>query len=732
MSLLQMSISGAILAVAITVIRAIFIHKLPKKTFLILWGIVILRLLIPISIPSVFSIYSWLLKPNAAILNTPATLITNNILTNKDINTDIKTNIVNIPSVNKPLFMISLWTVIWASGFLLCFLYFLIAYLRGINKFKISTAVENDFIKNWKILHPLKRKLSIRKSEQISAPISYGLFKSVILLPENLDLGNSNLLEYILTHEYIHIRHFHLLYKSVLILCACIHWFNPMVWIMFILLNRDIELACDESVICILGTDKKSAYAYALIDMEVHKNKAIPLCNYFNKNATQERIIAIMKNKKSSVFIIIAAFMLITGVFSIFVTSPKKNVKPLKATGTDISDKDFNKLLALKFDKYEDMSIFEYQNKVWKITDTKEYQDLLEYIDGDNDLYAVKDSDDLAYFLFNILEPLTSEKWREYTFNSYAQSDYSKASDNALLEYSFKMNIKDPNALKVKEYDTARLAVIDNFNKLMADKDEDQLKNSDFMNTAIKTTIEKLQNTYNSEKLEITLDYSYRTLSMANEGGFKKAAYSKTNNSSQSIKKEYEALLALKTPDYQELSVADFNMKLLDFANDNNDFIEQLETSHSQTDSADFLSKEEKNFINFTVWASNMEYVKFVKSQYTSKPEEDPIATIELGDKGKENKSAKWCSGSYQLSYHIKDKNILSIKDRDYRLNKVISQIQEFWGKADIESLIQMDKNNIEESFAEIAKANSNEEITFNIVKGQVYFDYNNDKLYLQ
>ena len=67
---------------------------------------------------------------------------------------------------------------------------------------------------------------------------------------------------------------------------------------------------------------------------------------------------------------------------------------------------------------------------------------MLEYIDGDNDLYAVKDSDDLAYFLFNILEPLTSEKWWEYTFNSYAQSDYSKASDNALLEYSFKIFTK--------------------------------------------------------------------------------------------------------------------------------------------------------------------------------------------------------------------------------------------------------------------------------------------------
>ena len=92
---------------------------------------------------------------------------------------------------------------------------------------------------------------------------------------------------------------------------------------MFILLNRDIELACDEAVIHSLGTNNRAGYAYALIDMEAQMNNIIPLCNQFNKNAIEERIVAIMKNKKSSIFIVIAAFVLIVGVSTVFITSAK-------------------------------------------------------------------------------------------------------------------------------------------------------------------------------------------------------------------------------------------------------------------------------------------------------------------------------------------------------------------------------------------------------------------------
>ena len=731
MSLLQMSISATVLIIVITVLRVLFIHKLPKKTFLVFWGIAIFRLLVPISIPSILSIYSWFPKTKLDMADNFATLTLIETLSNEGSNANIKTNIVNILPTSKQLFAFSLPAAVWLIGFTVFFLYFLLAYLRGLSKFKFSTTIKSDFIEDWKLQHPLKRKLSILQSNRISSPISYGLFKPVILLPKNLDMDNVKLLEYILTHEYIHIRHFDILYKMILIICVCIHWFNPMVWLMFILLNRDIELACDEAVIHSLGTNNRAGYAYALIDMEAQKNNIIPLCNHFNKNAIEERIVAIMKNKKSSIFIVIAAFVLIVGVSTVFITSAKQSDNALKATSTKLSNEEVSKLLALKFDKYEDMSIFEYQNKVWDLIDTKEYQDLLEYIDADSDLYAQKDSDELAFFLFNILEPLSSQKWQEYTFNSSVQGKYSTNSDTALLEYSFSINIKDPKLLKVKEY--VPLTVMKSFNKLMESKSEEQLQDSDFMNTAIEAEIKKIKGLYDSDKLELSFEYFYRPLITIKEGDIKEITYQEQeeNSYTRASKEDYEALLTLKTNDYQELSVADFNMKLLEWTNDNVDLAERIATDYPQNEFISSLSNDEKHFVKLTVWASNIENTEFVKSQHTSKPEEDPVATIELGDKedSTDNKLLKWCSGSYQLSYHIKDKKTLSIKNRDLYLSNVITQIQSFWDESSIEGLIEMDKEKIETKLEKIAKANSNEDIAFNIVKGQVYFDYSDEAM---
>ena len=197
MSLLQMSISAAVLIIVITVLRVLFIHKLPKKTFLFFWGIAIFRLLVPISIPSILSIYSWFPKTKLDIADNLATLTLSETLSNEGSADNIKTNIVNDFSISKQPFAFSLPTAIWLIGFTVFFLYFLFAYLRGLSKFKFSTAIKSDFIENWKLQHPLKRKLSVLQSNRISSPISYGLFKPVILLPKNLDMDNVKLLEYI-------------------------------------------------------------------------------------------------------------------------------------------------------------------------------------------------------------------------------------------------------------------------------------------------------------------------------------------------------------------------------------------------------------------------------------------------------------------------------------------------------------------------------------------------------
>ena len=318
MSLLQMSFLGTVIILLIVVLRAVLINRLPKKTFLILWWIVLIRLLVPFSIKSVTSIYS-LLQSIYSDINPVRTAQTTTFL-------PIHGNMPEIANGLSEAMVqrtesISILSVIWLAGLLLCFGFFAVSYIKCYREFRFSLPVENDILEAWKEKHPLKRSLSIRQTETIAAPLSYGVIRPVILMPKNTEWKNIYQLRYVLEHEYVHIRRLDMLTKLIMIAAVCIHWFNPLVWVMYILFNRDLELSCDETVVRRFGMDIKSVYATALISMEEKKSGLTPLCNSFSKNAIEERIRAIMKIKKTSKFAVIISAVLVIGVTGGFATS---------------------------------------------------------------------------------------------------------------------------------------------------------------------------------------------------------------------------------------------------------------------------------------------------------------------------------------------------------------------------------------------------------------------------
>ena len=121
----------------------------------------------------------------------------------------------------------------------------------------------------------------------------------------------------------MHICRYDTALKFLTAIALCIHWFNPMVWVLYILFNRDIELACDECVISRFGG--RSAYARMLISMEERKNRFAPFCNNFSKNAIEERIKSIMKMKKASVITLVLACIVVVGTVGVFATSVQSN-----------------------------------------------------------------------------------------------------------------------------------------------------------------------------------------------------------------------------------------------------------------------------------------------------------------------------------------------------------------------------------------------------------------------
>lgn len=333
MSLLQMSFLGTVIILLIVVLRAVLINRLPKKTFLILWWIALIRLLVPFSIKSVTSIYS-LLQSIYSDINPVRTAQTTTFL-------PIHGNMPEIANGLSEAMVqrtesISILSVIWLAGLLLCFGFFAVSYIKCYREFRFSLPVENDILEAWKEKHPLKRSLSIRQTETIAAPLSYGVIRPVILMPKNTEWKNIYQLRYVLEHEYVHIRRLDMLTKLIMIAAVCIHWFNPLVLVMYILFNRDLELSCDETVVRRFGMDIKSVYATALISMEEKKSGLTPLCNSFSKNAIEERIRAIMKIKKTSKFAVIISAVLVicvTGGFATSASSLEKKTETAQENG---------------------------------------------------------------------------------------------------------------------------------------------------------------------------------------------------------------------------------------------------------------------------------------------------------------------------------------------------------------------------------------------------------------
>ena len=350
MTLLKMSIYGAVIILAVLIIRAITLHKLPKKTFLILWAVALVRLLVPFEISSDYSLYSLLPEDNNPITeDNPISVGQNSsgaIYLPKD---NFEPEAIPLPDMETvaaytkaPVSgsagnsnnggpqkllqdVLPYLPIIWAAGASLCAAFYLLSYVRCRGEFCTSLPVTEDYAAEWLRQHPVKRTITIRQSDKISAPLTYGIFHPVILLPKKTDWTNLTQLDYVLYHEFTHIRRFDLAAKLIMIATLCIHWFNPFVWAMYIFFNRDLELSCDDCVVRHFG-ETKSAYAGTLIGMEEKRNYGTPLCNHFSKNAIEERITAIMKSKKTTIGMIIAAIVIIAIVVVTLTTGRKEDV----------------------------------------------------------------------------------------------------------------------------------------------------------------------------------------------------------------------------------------------------------------------------------------------------------------------------------------------------------------------------------------------------------------------
>ncbi len=333
MSIFNMSLSASFVILAAIVLRWFFIYRLPKKAFLLLWAVVLFRLLIPLSMPSSLSVWNMvdeLLETASETTAVSAKVFQPFPSGNLGAQERTEPKITHQAALssarragNRTGFRAdssSLLFGLWLSGATFCFLWFLLPHLRCRRTYKTAMPVKNIFVARWLADHPLRRRLSVRQSGSVEAPLTYGILRPVILLPQTMDLRDETRLSHVLAHEYFHVRHFDALWKWVLAMTLAVHWFNPFVWLMYVFACRDIELFCDETVVHSTGERAKPVYAMTLLDLEGRRGLQWGLCANFNGNTVEERIISIMKTKRASCLSILTALLMIVGTTALFAT----------------------------------------------------------------------------------------------------------------------------------------------------------------------------------------------------------------------------------------------------------------------------------------------------------------------------------------------------------------------------------------------------------------------------
>lgn len=220
---------------------------------------------------------------------------------------------------------------IWLAGTVFCLLYFTASHLRCRRLYAEAIPADASVLPEG-----FKSRGRVKVSDRISAPLTYGILFPVILIPKIADWKDKTQLRMILEHEAVHIRRFDVLYKWIMTAAVCIHWFNPLVWAMYFLAGRDIELSCDEAVVKRFENGSRAEYALALLNFE-EKRSLSPMFTRFSGNAVKERIEAIMKLNKTSVLSAVLAVILIAGTTTVFAGSKENGNIPAPVSSEENS-----------------------------------------------------------------------------------------------------------------------------------------------------------------------------------------------------------------------------------------------------------------------------------------------------------------------------------------------------------------------------------------------------------
>ena len=357
---LNMSITGSFVALAVMIAR-LLLKRAPKIFSYALWAIVLFRLICPFSFESAVSLIPANREP------IPKEIV---YMQNPAINTGIKTIDVSVnnsiveslppanqaASVNPIGVTIEIYAIIWLFGITVLLCYGFITYFRLKQRLSIATLVRDN----------------IYETDFIKTAFVMGFIKPKIIIPINL---SENEFDYIIKHEEIHIKRFDYIIKPVAFLALIIHWFNPIIWLSYYLMAKDMEMSCDESVMKNTKEDIRVHYSSSLLALSAKQSGLLsPLA--FGEGNVKSRIKNVLNYKKPSFWIMILALIIIAFVLISFGTDPQKIGEPSEPVNNQNQDTDS--------EINTDNNIYKNENLGFSLKFPKEWEDKYSIEESDN------------------------------------------------------------------------------------------------------------------------------------------------------------------------------------------------------------------------------------------------------------------------------------------------------------------------------------------------------------
>lgn len=309
MNILALNVSAAVMIAVTLLVRRIFKNRIPHGVFCLMWVVIAIRLFIPTDIASKYSFWNLFIRLESKVSNYTGMMFEPDYVSVSDI-------IQNAPMPSSPAYKI-----LWVAVALALGLYFLCQYISLVKMSKTASDIDNI-----NIIHLLgkkapKRSIKIKTMSSLNSPAALGIIRPTIFFPEGFDFDNTELVKCVLLHEAGHIKYFHTLIKIISSIMVCLYWYNPLVWVMYVYLDRDMEISADRYVIKNMGTENIVLYANNLINAVEHINKQKIFYFHFKSTQIKERIEAIMKYKKLSVGALIVTFIVPSTLFTVFATT---------------------------------------------------------------------------------------------------------------------------------------------------------------------------------------------------------------------------------------------------------------------------------------------------------------------------------------------------------------------------------------------------------------------------